>query len=222
MVISGAMAITLLRRRLNSTRRRKRSFYLSRTTLLTGSIAVAVVLSLVVIGGDFLAVTLTRLLAGLTNGAASLLGAGTNAAEVLAADGSAAFRRSQHAAAFAQFSLIGHGFQARFVDDPVVSAFSDLGLIGGVIFLIITLIVPLKICFDLLMRGAQHPFIKFSMCLYFIAIPNLFLSGTAYFYPNWQMVMIFYITVARQWRSMRLTEARTNSAASSLSSEFEL
>jgi len=110
------------------------------------------------------------------------LGRGASAVFAGGSDVSAATRGSYLAHALDTFSLWGHGFNAAFIDNPVAEAFYDLGLIGGLGYLLIAVLIPLKICLDIVVKSHVPTFIRFSVVCYFVQMPFLFLSTVLFWF----------------------------------------
>ena len=135
----------------------------------------------------------------LVRAAWEFLGRGASAVFAGGVDASASTRGSYLAHALDTFSLWGHGFNAAFIDNPVAEAFYDLGLIGGLGYLLVVVLIPLKICLDIVVKSHVPAFIKFSVVCYFVQMPFLFLSTTPYMLNNWTFVVIFYAIAGRYW-----------------------
>jgi len=125
------------------------------------------------------------------------LGHGASAVFAGGADASAATRGSYLEHALDTFSLWGHGFNAAFIDNPVAESFYDLGMIGGLGYLLVAVLIPLKICLNIVLKSHVPAFIKFSVVSYFVQVPFLFLSNTPYMLSNWTFIVIFYALAGR-------------------------
>ncbi len=199
LAILGALTIAFIRRRLRPELARLRKIVVTRRTLALLALSAIALVVFLFLGADYLSAAFDRVVNGITRGASTLLGGASSALTALSTDTSADMRRDQYVRAIATFSFWGHGFNSLYVDDPVLCAFYDLGLVGGAAFVLVTLIIPLKICYDLLMRGAIPPFVSLAMCIYVLLLPNLFLSGTESFPFNWQDLALFYLVAGRYW-----------------------
>ncbi|MGH7942719.1 MAG: hypothetical protein ACREFR_16790, partial [Limisphaerales bacterium] len=202
-----AATATLLERRFGK-RGPPKHFRLTRTKLALMSLA----LTLTIIGSAFIAKTIIPLinsaLAFLGSGAASFFGDG-HGVSGLSLDLSAADRLAYFNHALRTFSLWGHGFKSGFIDNPFFESFYDLGLIGGSIYAIITIILPIKISLDLIRGGQIPPYVKFAMAAYLSQVPRLFLSRTPYELNNWAFILLFYIVAGRFWSLDRVANRRT-------------
>ena len=131
----------------------------------------------------------------ITAGAGTLLGHAS-------IDASAVLRRAAFQTTFANVNVFGHGVKARYTDDPVLSAYYDLGLVGGTIFVFVAILLPLKICLDLCTRRQQlPPAVQLAIGFYFISIPNFFLLLTPYAPQNWYPIIFFYAIAGRYWNA---------------------
>ncbi len=195
-VVVAALGLGLVRRRFfpHPWRRRRRGVTRSMIALYAGVIAALSALIW------FLAVSI----GGLVNRAVSFLGTGTisflaSRGGGVRLDPSAADRRGALERALHYFDLWGNGFKSYFEDDPVMGAYYDLGIVGGTLFLLVTVVIPLKICVDLVLREKLPPFIAFSVTAYIAQLPYLFLSNTPYEAVNWHFVVLFYMVAGRYW-----------------------
>jgi hypothetical protein len=177
--------------------RRRRAFTLTRTRLAilllaTGAFAASAsfiyekFLPLIFNGMGFLLSGGLSLLSGSSGGG-------------LAIDASAATRRAFYAQYFDTFNLVGHGYKAIFVDNPVAEAFYDLGLVGGFSYVIVVLVLPTKICLNLILRRNNPAIVNFSLVMYGMQLPMLFLSTTTYTLNNWVFIVVFYVIAGRFW-----------------------
>jgi hypothetical protein len=107
-------------------------------------------------------------------------------------EASAAGRRDSLDIAINGLDIYGHGFMSFWVDCPLIQAFYDGGVIGGVLFGTITLLCPLFLIFRNF-NFAEEDMIKQIVLYYYIfTIPWLFLHGHPYNFYLWLRIILFY------------------------------
>jgi hypothetical protein len=208
-VLILAGGVTLIRRVLYPQQKRRRKRGVTRVDIVLFVFAVAVIAALWHEVGETLGSYAGSAVIFLKKGTLSLFSGGNSASalgSVAAFDASASDRRTFLAHALDTFQLTGHGFKAVFLDDPVLGAFCDLGLLLGAAYVLVVVLVPLKICLDLSLRAVLPAFIKYSMVAYLLQLPLLFLSNTPYTSLNWQFVILFYVIAGRYWGRTRQSQ----------------
>ncbi len=86
--------------------------------------------------------------------------------------------------------LFGHGYAYFWMDVPYLEAFIDLGVFGGIWYLIIQLIMPLKVIF----RKTNDVALRFSQYFAIIAITYNLYSGLPYGqYKFVPVIILFYV-----------------------------
>ena len=86
--------------------------------------------------------------------------------------------------------FIGHGFMEGWFDVPYLQAFWDMGLVGGIFYLIIQLLMPLKY---ILIRS-NNPAILFAQCCVVSKLINNIASGVCYG-ASWSLVMLMVFLI---------------------------
>jgi hypothetical protein len=113
-------------------------------------------------------------------------------------DESAQTRAILHARVFSEFNIWGHGYDALYVDAPVLQAFYDLGLLGGLAFVLIALVVPLLWWVLRVRSGGLSAVERFPFLVYLFSLPNLILHGRPYDFSVWLPVMMLFCVMARR------------------------
>ncbi len=113
-------------------------------------------------------------------------------------DESAEARTMLRERAFSEFNMWGQGYDALYVDAPVLQAFFDLGLLGGLAFVLVTLVLPfgwwiLKVRSSGISVEQRFPFL-----VYLFFLPNLILHGRPYDFSVWLPVMLLFCVIARR------------------------
>ena len=72
--------------------------------------------------------------------------------------------------------ILGHGFMEGWFDVPYIQAFWDMGLLGGVFFIIVQLIIPIKY----LLFRINNPAIQFAQCCVISRLVDNIASGVCY------------------------------------------
>jgi hypothetical protein len=190
-------AFSALRQRLFPKQKKRYIPRLSRRNLVIGAALFFALVFGIVYYGDYLSVLSDKSFGGLISGAGTYAGGG-------AVDASALARRESFHRTIDYFYIWGQGFEAIFADDPVLTSFYDLGLFGGAAFVFITLLLPLRICFDICARSwLLPPAVQFALAFYVMSCPNLFLVVMPYSSPIWYPIIIFYAIVGRYWNSRK-------------------
>lgn len=89
--------------------------------------------------------------------------------------------------------LFGNGYGTRQLDVPYLQAFTDLGLIGGIYYLIIELFYPLQM---LTVRG-DSKFLKFSQYIGIMTITYNLYSGVPYNHYKFVGIILMIFAVSR-------------------------
>jgi len=105
---------------------------------------------------------------------------------------SADIRHSLLLYAYSHLTFWGEGFKSLYVDFPLLQAFYDLGLLGGLLFLGVTVIVPVLVSGMILLSKNMNTSATYGALIYFLFLPNLFLHGQPYDYPIWLPIILFY------------------------------
>ena len=86
--------------------------------------------------------------------------------------------------------ILGHGFMEGWFDVPYIQAFWDMGLLGGVYFFIVQLIIPIKY----LLFRVNNPAIQFAQCCVISRLVDNIASGVCYGVCfNLVMLIVFII-----------------------------
>lgn len=110
---------------------------------------------------------------------------------------SAEIRRVLLEQALAHVNVVGHGYKALYVDFPILQAFFDLGLVGGLLFLAVAVLIPSISAFWLIaIRNRPAP-VRFAGYVYIFFLPNLFLHGEPYDFLIWLPIVTFYALALR-------------------------
>lgn len=90
-------------------------------------------------------------------------------------------------------TLLGNGYSSMFIDNPLLQAFYDLGLFGGILFASVALIIPIVRAFNLFRVGwGNSPASQFATYVYLFSLPNLLLHGRPYDFTLWIPIVLFY------------------------------
>lgn len=199
LAVGGAAAFGLIRQRHFPKLRREKKRGFTRKEIAFWSVVGVVGLTVATIVAVKLSTMILIYWDFISRGAETVLGSRRG----LGVDNSAAQRHQYLAHSFDSFSLFGSGYKAMFVDNPVWGAFCDLGVIGGSVFLLVGVLIPLKICMDLALRPWTPPFVRFSIAVFVVFLPSLFLSNTPYVSTYWQYLVLFYVVAGRYWSATR-------------------
>jgi hypothetical protein len=124
------------------------------------------------------------------------------------ADASTAARIRQVPVALDGLTLLGHGYKSNYIDFPLLQAYYDLGLVGGSLYFLVFVIIPLRVTSDLLLSAYRPPTIQLALACYLILFPRFFFAAEPYYYPTVVIVTFFYATAVRYWS--RQTPARNH------------
>jgi hypothetical protein len=110
---------------------------------------------------------------------------------------SAETRRDLLEYTLANINISGHGYKALYVDFPILQAFFDLGLAGGLLFLVVAVLIPTVSAIWLVaMRNCAAP-MRFVGYIYVFFLPNLFFHGEPYDYSIWLPIVTYYAVALR-------------------------
>ena len=87
--------------------------------------------------------------------------------------------------------LFGKGYNAGWIDFPFLQAFYDMGIVGGIIYILAQTYLPLRFLFTKGKNMARCQ--KMLFYLYIITFTNNFYSGTPYGYIKYIFVLPFYM-----------------------------
>lgn len=107
-------------------------------------------------------------------------------------DPSAAQRVQNIARALSGMTWLGHGVGALRVDVPPIQAFYDLGVLGGVGFSCIVLIIPLLLSGSALLSPKVTSSSLFVVYVWLFYLPSLLLHGDPYGFSTWLPVVMLY------------------------------
>lgn len=86
--------------------------------------------------------------------------------------------------------LVGRGFMKGWFDVPYLQAFWDMGLFGGMLFLYIQLILPIKY----VMRKYENPMIIFAQCCVISRLIDNIASGVCYGTCSFLVMLMVFIS----------------------------
>lgn len=99
----------------------------------------------------------------------------------------------------ANLNWTGHGYRSLYIDCPALQSFGDGGIILGVLFLVITICIPVTIVAKKLLsdHSPAPPLEQLMTYFYLISVPNLFLHGEPYDFTTWFYLVAVYGTLVR-------------------------
>lgn len=106
------------------------------------------------------------------------------------------YQRSQAIDLFIANPLLGAGFKAFWVDFPLLQAFSDLGIIIGLIYLILFLVIPVYLCLKSMRSG--NNVITMLNIIYIVCVPRLFLHGQPFDWVVFTYAFLPYCAIFEQ------------------------
>ena len=124
-------------------------------------------------------------------------------AKPLNPDPSTASRERQIAFSLETITLWGAGYLANQTDFPLLEAFHDLGLVGGLFYYVIFLLLPLRVSVDLLLNGDPPPAQRLAVGAFLVILPRVFLGGTPYLFTTAAVMIFFYAVAVRYWSQTR-------------------
>jgi hypothetical protein len=96
--------------------------------------------------------------------------------------------------------LFGHGYGSMWIDIPFLQSFWELGILGGVFFSIIKIIVP----FSFLLKRTEEPLLLFLRYCLVIRLIEDFASGTCY---GTFFIIVLYVFVRDNMSLLQKTDA---------------
>ena len=115
---------------------------------------------------------------------------GTDASTVARANARARILNDMNSFKFKDW-LFGKGYNAGWIDFPFLQAFYDMGIVGGIIFILAQTYLPFRFFFIKGKNMARYQ--KMLFYLYIITFTNNFYSGTPYGYIKYIFVLPFYM-----------------------------
>lgn len=91
-----------------------------------------------------------------------------------------------------EYPIAGHGYKSLYVDFPILQSFYDLGLFGGIYFLIIALLLPIIFIIRTMISVNSPALQRFVAYVYVYFTPNLILHGQPYDYPLWLPIVLLF------------------------------
>ncbi|PSB04088.1 hypothetical protein [Merismopedia glauca] len=110
---------------------------------------------------------------------------------------SAGKRRALLTYAISNFDNLGHGYKSLWVDCPLAQAFYDGGLLGGLLFLAVALIIPVACIANLTYFQPVDPIKSICIYLYIFSSPTLVLHGQPYDFYFWLRIVIIYSVMSK-------------------------
>jgi len=105
------------------------------------------------------------------------------------------FELRQHA--LERLNIGGHGFDALYVDFPILQAYYDLGVLGGTAFFLIGLVIPsLWVIRTITTARSVHSTVPLAY-IYIFFLPNILLHGKPYDFAIWLPVLLAYVGMSR-------------------------
>ena len=98
--------------------------------------------------------------------------------------------------------VIGRGFMKGWFDVPYLQAFWDMGLLGGILYLMIQLIMPLKYIFV----RSNNPAILFAQCCIVSKLINSIAFGVCYGACLYLVIMMVFLIQDRELEGEEITE----------------
>ncbi len=114
-------------------------------------------------------------------------------------EASATGRRELLAYALANMNDIGHGYKALWVDFPIIQAFYDLGLLGGIMFFVVTFIIPYALIINSIILQELDMIKSIVIYLYVFDSPGLFLHGQPYDFYIWLRIILLYAVMSKSF-----------------------
>lgn len=112
-------------------------------------------------------------------------------------EASATGRRELLQYAMRNMNNFGHGYKALWVDFPIVQAFYDLGILGGILFLVISFIIPYILIINSVISQELDMIKSIGIYLYIFDSPGLFLHGQPYDFYIWLRIILLYMVMGK-------------------------
>lgn len=110
--------------------------------------------------------------------------------------------------AFSHLTVGGEGFKALYVDFPLLQAFYDLGIIGGSLFLFVSVAVPAAFFKTILFSKKKYTIDLYGALIYLLFFPNLFVHGQPYDFSIWLPIILFYGVTIRSFVASKLSQRK--------------